>query len=597
MTSASLLPYRYRPLADYASTRIIELQPSESGHNQPEYESISYTWGDMLLTEELIVDDAFLLMITVNLRDALLRFRRHSRVRLLWADAVCINQHDDGDKTTKSPLCRGFTAVPPSFWSGWEVVLNLDVLFCCGPVKVPCTRIVQALRFTKNESRWSVIPSTIRDLWMLRSFDGKASPRFDTVRLLQDLSSAQCSNDRDKVWALSALANDLKIGKGYRLKKFGVAVLDVEYSMGATELYLELAMTVMEMRSESKGLLLVYAGIRSDGQPSSEGLPSWVPDWRLPAIQIPYITSGQEKELHFLNNFDLSSKARSRHMPRQYRDGLNQTSEGCMACEPSQRNDIKLGFKDGARLMPVSWVGEPFPKTPTHFSVAAWVRRSIQDLVFHMQDTLFEGETYEASALHGRAVYLLGHVLATAFNFNGREVEKLQHWYGRISSRHQESNSEVLRNIPEVHFPDHNFLSNRCIFFCKLHPHGFVADIASLFRKPKPKHLVFGVGPDHVKALDFAVIERLAFLWRHNDLDFPDTNLSREPFGDRTRASIWTRKSLIFRGLVPHCHSCHQSKDRHMVVGDILLFSTWHVWDEHFSTKVNSIPPLSLNIG
>lgn len=91
-------------------------------------------------------------------------------------------------------------------------------------------------------------------------------------------SSAKCFDDRDKVWALSALTTNLKIERPVEnaFQASGMAMLDIEYSTGATELYLETARALMRLNSRSKLLLLVYSGIRLTGQPSTHGLLSWV---------------------------------------------------------------------------------------------------------------------------------------------------------------------------------------------------------------------------------------------------------------------------------------------------------------------------------
>ncbi|KAK8016777.1 hypothetical protein PG993_014966 [Apiospora rasikravindrae] len=386
MTSTSLNPYIYRPLPTNAQTRIIELQPCAAGDDSPPscrlrdfdvfgheaYEAVSYTWGEPLFTER-VVDDAYFLMTTVNFRDALLRFRLPDRVRLLWVDAVCINQHDEEEKGRQIPfmaqiysgasrvlvwlgnypeqaqslleverLARQLQRLPgpavqhnhaissgltsdvlkalqhvfglPWFTRLWviqEVVLNPDVLFCCDSAEVPWIRFVQVMRSAGSQSLGPVIPSTIRDLWMLRFFDRDITPRFNTVRLLHDLSSAKCSDDRDKVWALSGLATDFEVGglEEDSMEESEKLKLQVDYSIGATELYLDLASKMIRMSSTSKPLLLVYAGLRSDGQPPAENLPSWAPDWRLPSIRKPLITSGQEKDLSFLETVNFRYQA------------------------------------------------------------------------------------------------------------------------------------------------------------------------------------------------------------------------------------------------------------------------------------------------
>ena len=62
-----------------------------------QYEALSYVWGNPHETLPIYVDeDQFL--VTVNLYAALLRLRDPSFERIIWVDAVCINQADKQEK-------------------------------------------------------------------------------------------------------------------------------------------------------------------------------------------------------------------------------------------------------------------------------------------------------------------------------------------------------------------------------------------------------------------------------------------------------------------------------------------------------------------
>ncbi|CAK1360357.1 hypothetical protein CB0940_06415 [Cercospora beticola] len=76
--------------------------------NDPEYEALSYQWGDPKITTEIFLNGVSW-QITKNLHSALKAFRSSSAggdrlpVRL-WIDAVCINQLDLSEKTWQIPL-------------------------------------------------------------------------------------------------------------------------------------------------------------------------------------------------------------------------------------------------------------------------------------------------------------------------------------------------------------------------------------------------------------------------------------------------------------------------------------------------------------
>lgn len=65
------------------------------------YEALSYVWGPTTGHHSLSIDhngDSFSLAITDNLHAALLHLRHRFLSRVIWIDAVCINQKSDEEK-------------------------------------------------------------------------------------------------------------------------------------------------------------------------------------------------------------------------------------------------------------------------------------------------------------------------------------------------------------------------------------------------------------------------------------------------------------------------------------------------------------------
>ena len=99
--------FRYKPL-DHESGAIrlvrllsgtdepIRLEVIHSNHDEEScipYEALSYVWGPP--SEGWAVEvDGQQLTIAPNLKLALLRLRRANEDRILWIDAICINQFD-----------------------------------------------------------------------------------------------------------------------------------------------------------------------------------------------------------------------------------------------------------------------------------------------------------------------------------------------------------------------------------------------------------------------------------------------------------------------------------------------------------------------
>ncbi|KAF1968540.1 HET-domain-containing protein [Bimuria novae-zelandiae CBS 107.79] len=107
--------YRYSPLSSgHDSIRLLRLMPhdDESADIQCElfeyslqnpsrgthlYEALSYVWGDpeKMLPVRMHTHS---FNVTVNLHAALLRLRNHYMERILWVDAICIDQDNQEEK-------------------------------------------------------------------------------------------------------------------------------------------------------------------------------------------------------------------------------------------------------------------------------------------------------------------------------------------------------------------------------------------------------------------------------------------------------------------------------------------------------------------
>jgi hypothetical protein len=99
------------------SFRLLVIEPAKKGEpvrcclelhrlsESPTYEAISYAWGDGLREHTIFIDDTTF-SIGQNLYDALQRFRHERRPRVLWADAICLNQNDNTERNHQVRLMR-----------------------------------------------------------------------------------------------------------------------------------------------------------------------------------------------------------------------------------------------------------------------------------------------------------------------------------------------------------------------------------------------------------------------------------------------------------------------------------------------------------
>ncbi|KAF1813456.1 HET-domain-containing protein, partial [Eremomyces bilateralis CBS 781.70] len=112
--------YRYSQLSLPTSIRLLRLLPSEKdakslrcelfdyrlrNSNKPShpYEALSYVWGSEDKPQTIIIDNQSL-DVTQNLYTALLHLRDHGCSRIIWIDAICIDQANDKEKEDQIPL-------------------------------------------------------------------------------------------------------------------------------------------------------------------------------------------------------------------------------------------------------------------------------------------------------------------------------------------------------------------------------------------------------------------------------------------------------------------------------------------------------------
>lgn len=120
--SDSSQAFVYLPITEPDGIRLADVQPdidpgtpihcsliyttlSECGREvSNHYAALSYVWGDSTNPRTVWIDDEFEVQITTNLFLALRGLRDQKSVLGLWADALCIDQQNNAEKSLQVPM-------------------------------------------------------------------------------------------------------------------------------------------------------------------------------------------------------------------------------------------------------------------------------------------------------------------------------------------------------------------------------------------------------------------------------------------------------------------------------------------------------------
>ncbi|KAF5487251.1 Heterokaryon incompatibility protein 6, OR allele [Colletotrichum siamense] len=317
------------PVRVNSAESVVSLLPTREWHKKvfrppgfPEYEALSYTWGDASDSLPVMLGpDGAQVMVTPNCFGALQNLRLQTSDRLLWNDAICINQKDDlektgqvrmmgrvyaasyrvviclGDETPSSRLVFKELALAEQatpVWNGrhWhpdrpkprqELIEAMDVL-----LERPWFHRVWVLQEAKN-SKLATLPdpailcgpSLSRSSLLVECVFGYTWNRvtkhllpFSMSRYIQEeetktlldiiLATAGCAatDSRDRIFALEGLMREHDA-------KFNDLI---SYTDGFELTFLKVAQYLLDSRSD----LALLSTIR---HPHQMNMPSWVPPW------------------------------------------------------------------------------------------------------------------------------------------------------------------------------------------------------------------------------------------------------------------------------------------------------------------------------
>jgi hypothetical protein len=344
-----MLFYRYQPLQHHDSIRILVLHPSVQD-TEPitcsirhgrlfdaslEYEAVSYTWGNTTQQRAIYFRDRKReLIVGENCHCALQRLRLGHKDRLLWLDAICINQENITERASQvrimdSIYSHAFRVVvflgeqDTDSLALFKELAAADELLRIGNVRnrpLPSDAVVKELE-TLFERPWFKRVWVLQEVCAKRSVQmmcGSASASFEALEQLyygyrggivtkrlwplalnwiktppEEISTPQinlwnrlyhsrdclATDPRDRVFALKSL-----IGLEQRRMDYLV-----NYAQSIEDCFIQVAHFLLPVL----GLKLLTA-VR---HPHNMDMPSWIPDWsqNLP-LSYHHFESGSDPE-------------------------------------------------------------------------------------------------------------------------------------------------------------------------------------------------------------------------------------------------------------------------------------------------------------
>ncbi|QDS72198.1 hypothetical protein FKW77_005148 [Venturia effusa] len=197
----------YRPLEQDLSIRVLLLEAGKPKEQircsllyttldaSPEFEAISYAWGDATLREDIVLDGR-VFSITKSLHEALWQFRNSDGVaRLLWADAICINQDDMKERSQQIQIMS-------KIYSSAR-----HTLIWLGPVR-PNTEQPEPLRINSDELAFRVLNlnDVVDTEWIQRDHIDPAIPAFEDNDVRKALKNLESREWFQRMWVIQELA-------------------------------------------------------------------------------------------------------------------------------------------------------------------------------------------------------------------------------------------------------------------------------------------------------------------------------------------------------------------------------------------------------
>ena len=301
----------------FGSPLLCELKTSELTTSK--YECLSYVWGNPIMDREVRVNNERT-WVTQNLYHALASLRYEKETRVLWVDAICINQVDNAEREAQVPQMRniygsanrvvvwlGTTPFgskrafeiagkdnPPHYYhygtvrlvsqllsSPWwvrvwvvqELIVAKSVIVQCSETALEWDHFCRLVDTAIQSPCFSKVGTHIQEYHTLKSQRRSKSQyvlQGSLTDLLYTFRTRQATDKRDKIYALLGLLN---IDESQRED---TTLIQADYTTEPSTIFSDCAAKLI---NASRSLATVaLAECVSDGQ-EPDKRPTWCPKW------------------------------------------------------------------------------------------------------------------------------------------------------------------------------------------------------------------------------------------------------------------------------------------------------------------------------
>lgn len=342
--SIKTMPFKYRPLLEDDSFRLLLISPAESQDARLEcsllhttlslcdcdivehYVALSYVWGDSSETRKIYID-GYEFRITATLEAALRDLRDPNRALRLWADALCIDQSNIEERGHQvRQMGRIYaTAQHTVIYLGPLTTMTESVLRAAasGIDKLQIESVDQIVKLAEKDllkRPW------FRRVWVFQELllSRNAWVQCGSLRiqwtdlcsfLLSRINSGNLPASAQNISGLGVLTQMQKAREG-RVERSLISLLSLRRGLGATDprdmifahlgivsdrveidqdIKINYQQTYRRLYEDVARYLFNSAGPESmfslveniDSIARCQGLASWAPDWRLPSSYSP----------------------------------------------------------------------------------------------------------------------------------------------------------------------------------------------------------------------------------------------------------------------------------------------------------------------